>query len=391
MDEADVMAAVAPAQAGRAVAADVAVVGGGPVGSLAALAAAAAGRRVALIAPSAPDDPRTTALLGPSVALLEALGVWDDVAGGAAPLKTMRIVDDTGHLPRAPEVAFDAHEVGVGEFGFNVPNRVLSDALAARLAQADVIRIEAAATGFSPATGTVATAAGPVTATLVVAADGANSTIRSEAAIGARRWSYDQSAFVTTLAHERPHNDTSVEFHTAAGPFTLVPLPGLRSSLVWVGRPDETARRARLDPGPLAREIEGRARGTLGRMTVDGPRGVLKLEAIVAHRLGAGSLVLAGEAAHKFPPIGAQGLNLGYRDVAVLRELLSRPLAQVPAEYDRRRRADVVLRALSVELLNRSLLTGFFVPTLGRVLGLAAARNVGPLRRAMMRFGLGAV
>lgn len=393
-DEVDpgVGAGAAADGAATALSVDVAVVGAGPVGSLAALAAAEAGHRVALIAPAAGRDPRTTALLMPSVVLLEALGVWLAVAQAAAPLRTMRIVDDTGRLPRAPEVAFDAHELGAEAFGYNVPNDALGGALAALLAAGNVVRVEAAATGYAPgAAGTVLTDAGPVRASLVVAADGANSVIRRDAAIGARRWSYDQAAFVTTLSHERPHNETSVEFHTDSGPFTLVPLPGLRSSLVWVGRPDDVARRARLDPGPLAREIEGRARGILGRMAVDGPRGVLPMEGLVAHRFGAGRVVLVGEAAHKFPPIGAQGLNLGYRDVAALRALLRRRLDEVPPVYDLRRRADVALRTVSVDLLNRSLLTGFFVPTLGRVLGMAAARNVGPVRRAMMRFGLGAV
>ncbi len=228
----------------------------------------------------------------------------------------------------------------------------------------------------------------------MVAADGANSVVRGDAGFGLRRWAYDQSAFVTTLSHERPHGDTSTEFHTPGGPFTLVPLPGDRSSLVWVGRPDEVARWAGMDPGPLAREIEHRAHKILGRMSVDGPRGTFPLEGLVARQFGRGNIVLVGEAGHRFPPIGAQGLNLGVRDVATLHGLLegarqTGTLAGLGDVYDTRRRLDVNVRSVGVDLLNRSLLSDF-MPVAGlRALGVAAVRNVGPLRRAMMRVGLG--
>lgn len=376
---------------------DIAVVGGGPTGSLAALAATKAGLSVALVAPVAPADPRTTALLMPSVALLEEHGAWQDAAAFAAPLVTMRLIDDTGRIPRAPELAFAASEVGLPAFGYNVPNEALNRALAARVHDAGIIRYETVADALNDddrAAGEaiVKTRLGEVRARLVVAADGVNSQIRTEAGIGARRWSYDQSALVTTLSHERPHADTSVEFHTDVGPFTLVPLPGDRSSLVFVSRPADAERRMALDPVALAREIEGRAHSIFGRMRVDGPRGLIAMEGLVAQKFGTGRVVLVGEAGHRFPPIGAQGLNLGYRDVATLAELMrSVPLDGLPAAYDLRRRADVALRTLSVDVLNRSLLTDLAVPTVLRAAGLTLARNSGPLRRTMMRFGLGAV
>lgn len=374
---------------------DVAVVGGGPTGMTAALAAADAGLAVALIAPASEPDPRTTALLMPSVDLLDALGVWGRVGDAAAALCTMRIVDDTGRLPRAPEVAFDAHEVGLDQFGFNVPNDALNAALSARLSETGVVRVAAAATAFRDgAPAVVETSLGNVRAGLVVAADGSRSLVREAAGIGVRRWTYEQTAFVTTLSHERPHGNTSTEFHAPGGPFTLVPLPGDRSSLVWVDRPEIIDRIVSLDPGPLAREIERRAHNILGRMSVDGPRGTIPMEGMVAHAFGAGRLVLVGEAGHRFPPIGAQGLNLGLRDVAILHELLRRAerigLEGVASRYDRRRRIDVGTRTLGVDLLNRSLLSNATPFAVLRTAGMTAAAGIGPLRRTMMRLGLGA-
>ncbi len=376
--------------------ADIAVVGAGPTGLTAALGAAEAGWTVALVAPVAARDPRTTALLQPAIRHLTALGVWSRVAGEAAPLVTMRLVDSTGRLPRAPEIVFDSHELGLEAFGYNIPNDILNAALRDRLAEAGVITVDAPADDFEDGPTPLVRAAGrTVVSRLVVAADGAQSLVRELAGLGVRRWTYDQAAFVTTLGHERPHGNTSVEFHTASGPFTLVPLPGNRSSLVWVARPEEAERWAKTDPGPLAREIERRSNAWLGRMTVDGPRGTVPLTGLIASRFGAGRVVLVGEAAHRFPPIGAQGLNLGMADAATLAALLADArrggaLADVPAAYDRRRRLEVSARTLSVDLLNRSLLTAMPPVTVGRAFALAAARNIAPLRNAMMRYGLGA-
>lgn len=375
---------------------DIAVVGGGPTGMTAALAAAKAGWRVALIAPDGERDPRTTALLMPSIAVLAELGVWPAAEPHAAPLATMRLVDATGRVPRAPEIAFDAHEVDLDQFGFNIANVDLNAAIAAQLDRAGVIRLREPAEHFQPgAPAVVRVPSGTVEAGLVVAADGAQSLIRSDAGIGLRAWQYDQSAFVTVLAHERPHGDTSTEFHTAAGPFTLVPLPGNRSSLVWVCRPEDAERYHAMDPGPLARAIEAQAHRILGHMRIDGPRGVIPMKGSVARRFGSGRVVLVGEAAHRFPPIGAQGLNLGIRDVAALQRVLARAkedgtLAGAADRYDAERRLDVGLRTLGVDLLNRSLLSGLLPVTILRTLGLSAARGIGPVRRTLMRFGLGA-
>ncbi|ORE95974.1 2-octaprenyl-6-methoxyphenyl hydroxylase [Stappia sp. 22II-S9-Z10] len=378
---------------------DVAVVGAGPAGALAAIVVADAGYSVALVAPERGHDPRTSALMMPAIRLLEDHGIWPEIAPETAPLVTMRIIDQTGYIPRAPEVAFDAHEIGPDPFGYNITNDTLNRALGARLDTLGITRIAAMVDAVDDAAGPVVTltAGGRVVrAGLVVAADGADSFVRQAAGLAVRRWSYRQSAFVTTLRHERAHANASVEFHTPAGPFTLVPLPGNRSSLVWVSRPEEAARWAALDPGPLAREIERRSHAILGHMEIDGPRAVIPMEGHVAHKMGEGRIVLVGEAGHKFPPIGAQGLNLGFRDVGALGTLVRHArgaggLAGIADTYAARRRADVALRTASVDVLNRSLLTSSFVPSTARAVALSAARGIPPLRRAMMRFGLGAM
>ncbi len=143
------------------------------------------------------------------------------------------------------------------------------------------------------------------------------------AGIAVNEWRYDQAALVCNLAHSAPHNFASTEFHTETGPFTLVPLPGNRSSLVWADRPAECERRLKLSEAELAAEIAERSAWILGEIAVEGPRQVFPLSGMTARRFGAARVALAGEAAHVFPPIGAQGLNLGYRDVAALEKTLA--------------------------------------------------------------------
>ncbi|HST95934.1 MAG TPA: FAD-dependent monooxygenase, partial [Microvirga sp.] len=223
---------------------DIAVVGAGAVGLSAALAFARDGYKTALIGGlDVRRDGRTVALLNGSVRFLEALGVWPAVASVAAPLETMRIIDDTGSLFRPPPAAFRAGEIGLDAFGWNIENVALVEKLAeaARVSESLTLLPEFA-TGFATddAGASIMLADGAVIrAGLVVAADGRNSKLRQIAGISSQTWSYPQSAVTVILAHDREHRETSTEFHTRHGPFTLVPLPGRRSSLVWVTGKDD--------------------------------------------------------------------------------------------------------------------------------------------------------
>ena len=381
---------------------DAIVVGGGPVGLAAALALAGAGLATALVAPPAPPaDGRTVALLDGSVRFLDGLGAWHRIADAAAPLATLRIIDDTGSLFRPPPVSFGSAEIGLDAFGWNVEvSRLVASLRESAEAAPGLTLVEGSAVDLvraGDATEIVLDEGRRLAAGLAVAADGARSRLREAAGIATRAWDYPQSALTTLLAHERPHADASTEFHTRDGPFTLVPLAGgRRSSLVWVARADEAERLAALDDAALARAIEARCRSMLGVMRVDGPRGVVPMRGATAARLTAPGLALVGEAAHVFPPIGAQGLNLGLRDAAALAESVAEAgrRGQAPggpeslAGYERARRLDVRARSAAVDLLNRSLLTQFLPVDLARGAGLLALGALGPLRRAVMRAGV---
>jgi 2-octaprenyl-6-methoxyphenol hydroxylase len=377
---------------------EVAVIGGGPAGLVAAIALATAGVDTLLIAPPAEPDHRTTALLAGSVTALETLGVWPACASHAAPLRRIRLIDATQRLIRAPEVLFTAVEIDLDAFGYNVENRHLASALEARATALKLPRIAGAALSLtSDAAGvTIKHADGEARAKLVIGADGRRSLCRTAAGIGTNRRTYPQTALTLNLAHTRPHDDTSTEFHTESGPFTLVPLPGRRSSLVCVLEPAHATELAAMNDAELSREIERRARSLFGAMNVEPGRGIFPLAIETAHSFARERIALVGEAAHVVPPIGAQGLNLGLRDGATIAELVAEALRQnidigapeVLARYNTQRRADVTSRAIAVDLLNRSLLTDFLPAQGARGLSLYLVDRIGPLRRALMREGV---
>ena len=382
-------------------ASNVAVIGGGATGLIAALALASGGLRVTLVAPPRAVDPRATALMDGSMQALQALGVWDRMRPDASPLRVMRLVDGTQRLMRAPEVSFRADELGLEAFAWNLENETLLAALDAAVAGSSlIVRVSAKVLRVidGPTHATVALDDDrSLDVQLVAAADGRNSPCRRDAGIEMRTRDYPQVAVTATLAHTRPHNDISTEFHTETGPFTLVPLPGNRSSVVAVVSPADAEQLGTLDDAAFSRAIERRARSILGVMTLDSPRGSFPLSVRTAARFAKRRTVLLGEAAHVIPPIGAQGLNLGIRDAATLADLASTAFRAgedvggpaLTSAFEARRRADVTGRTVAIDLFNRSLLTDF-LPVQGlRGLGLWMLGRSAPLRKAVMREGVG--
>lgn len=391
---------------------DILIAGGGVAGLIAAAAFGRAGFSVLCVDPAAPvteqaaagADLRTTAFLQPSIAVLEAAGLWQHLAAHATALQVMRIVDAGGPAAE-PRVThdFDAADISDQPFGWNLPNWLLRRECLGALDRLEAVTFRPGV-GFSQVTRRENAAlvtlddGTRVAARLLIGADGRDSAVRDALGIPVRTARYGQKALAFAVTHPLPHGNVSTEIHRSGGPFTLVPLPDLDgmpcSAVVWMERGPEVQRLAALPEPVFEVEMSDRACHLMGPMHLATRRSTWPIISQVAQRFTAQRCVLMAEAAHVVPPIGAQGLNMSLGDLAGLLDLaVARPEglgdAAMLDAYERRRRLEVHLRVAGVDVLNRaSMLTPQPLRDM-RAAALNALYSVAPVRRGLMRAGLG--
>ena len=323
--------------------------------------------------PNSPDL-RTAALFDGSIRLLERLGAWPHIEPSAAPLAAIRIVDATGRLLRAPEQIFSAADIAATQLGFNIPNPVLVDALRTTLLTThDDTKTVTGEVNLNTQVRHVAVTDEHVTATLAdgttrrgriaIGADGRKSITRNAAGIDVRTWDHNQSAITAHFEHALPNQAISTEIHTRAGPCTVVPMASNRASLVWMERPEIADQLATCSDDAFIAALEERLDGLLGPIRQVSARRNFPLSTMIADRFAGHRVALVGESGHAFPPIGAQGLNLGLRDVACLADHLADAAGSgqdigatnILDAYSDSRRADIMMRTYGVDAFNVSL------------------------------------
>jgi len=391
---------------------DILISGGGVAGLTAAAAFGAAGFRVTCVDPAPPvtsdadagADLRTTAFLQPSIPVLQAAGLWDRLEPFATPLQVMRIVDAGGAEPQARITRdFNAADISDQPFGWNLPNWLLRREMVARLADMPNVNFRPG-TGFASMVpresgAIVALSDGSrLHARMVVAADGRSSPVREALGIATRTTRYGQKALAFAVTHPIPHGNVSTEIHRSGGPFTLVPLPdrdGLPSSaIVWMERGPEAERLAALPVPEFEAEMTARSCGLFGPLSLATRRPLWPMISQIAARFNGPRTALIAEAAHVVPPIGAQGLNMSLSDLRVLLELASAAPDRIGepamlATYHRRRWPEVQARVAGIDLLNRaSMLEPRPLRDL-RAGALNALYSLAPVRKTLMRAGLG--
>ena len=391
---------------------DIVISGGGVAGLTAAAAFGSAGFSVICVDPEPPvtsateagADLRSTAFLQPAIQVLQAAGLWEKLIPHAAPLQIMRIID-AGGIENEPRRIkdFNASDVSDHPFGYNLPNWLLRREMVARLAELPNV-------DFRPgvATKTILTRdtearvtltdGTNISARLLIGADGRNSLVRQALDIGVRTWRYGQKALTFAVTHPVSHDNISTEIHRSGGPFTLVPLPdrdGIpASAVVWMNEGPEIQRLAALDAPDFTTAINARSCHILGPLTLASPCMVWPIISQLADALTAPRTALMAEAAHVMPPIGAQGLNMSLTDIATLLNLAKTTPGTLGddamlAAYQRARHRDIQTRVLGIDALNRASMLG--APALRDLRGaaLSALYAVTPLRKTLMRAGLG--
>ena len=376
------------------------VVGGGLAGVAAAVAVAKAGIDTVHLAPKGPPDRRTSALMLPSVDYLQSAGLIGDPAALGTPLTQIRIIDATDRLIRAPETLFDSRDAGLPAFGWNFPNIGLLAAFeAARAELSNLTTVEATLVGLERKAGVwhLTLGDGRVLETdLVVGSDGKKSLVRAATGFRARENGFVEAALVCDLELGRPLGGASVEFHYPRGPFTLVPAGGSKANLVWI---DDREKLRTLQAGgqeALRQAFIDRSQHLFGDIKLLTPAHMFLLSNLSVPVAGQDGVVLAGEAAHAFPPIGAQGLNLGLRDVADLAAALGAAEGDAAAwadavstDYARRRGSDLLRTGGMVDTLFRSLLSDFLPAQAMRAGGLWALKLLPGLRKQAFGMGMG--
>jgi 2-octaprenyl-6-methoxyphenol hydroxylase len=380
--------------------ADVIILGGGLIGLTLAVALDRHGLSTIVIDPADLEknvtpafDGRATAIASASWRMLEATGIAENLEGEGCPILSIRVSDGL----RPGGIVFDSDDAD-DPLGIMVENRRLRQVLRDTALAAAKVRLlmpsRAAEIVRDSAGVRVALEDGrAVTAPLLVGAEGRNSPTREAANIPMARWSYDHAAVVLTIEHERHHENAAYEIFYPSGPFAVLPLlPGTRSAIVWSVPAADAAAVIDLPERAMAHEIAKRMGGFLGEVRLAGPRWNYPLGFHHAATMTAERLVLAGDAAHGIHPIAGQGLNLGFRDVAALTQVLVEGArlgldlgdAQLLSRYERWRSLDTLTVAAATDGLTRIYGVPGRAASAIRRLGMNVVQKVGPLKSQFM-------
>lgn len=390
---------------------DVIIVGGGLAGLTLTALLASSGVKALCIDREEPAgmmgdnfDGRTTAISYGSQKVLQKAGIWQNLVEEACPIETIQILDSDSPVL----LQFDSSEVGGKTFGWIAENRLIRRALYQQIQKQET------ATHIAPAivadfavtddaARVILQDGRQVSAPLVVGADGRFSFTREWMGIGTRRWSYRQRAIVCTVIHEKPHNNIAIENFRPEGPFAILPMTDddqgrHRSSLVWTEHGPAKNSAFHYGQDVFDAALQARFPASYGRVRQTEKRFSFPLGLIHAHNYIAPRMALVAEAAHGIHPIAGQGLNMGFRDLAALTELVSEAVENgndpgawtLLQKYQRRRRFDNMAMAGATDTLNKLFSNDILPLRIARKAGLSMVSRLPPAKRFFMKQAMGA-
>ncbi|MEC4803045.1 MAG: FAD-dependent hydroxylase [Jaaginema sp. PMC 1079.18] len=371
---------------------DLAIVGGGIVGTTLAAALKHSGMRILLIEAqtleSAIARPQAYAISLLSGRIFQGIGVWEQILPRINPFKQINLSD--ADYPQT--VKFETQDLKTEELGYVGEHGVILQELHNFLATCANVEwlCPAQVTAVDYQTERVEIAVKingetrKVRSRLVVGADGARSRIRQWAKIKTQGWKYWQSCIATQIQHEAPRNDIAFERFCDSGPMGVLPLPGNRVSIVWTAPHAEAQALQNLSEAEFIAKLDQRLHGTLGKLELVRDRACFPVQLMQSDRYVKPRLALVGDAAHCCHPVGGQGLNLGIRDAAALAQTLTTARQQaedigslkVLQRYQRWRKPENWLILGFTDFLDRTFSNNFLPIVAIRRLGLWILQNV---------------
>jgi 2-octaprenyl-6-methoxyphenol hydroxylase len=386
---------------------ELAVIGAGPAGTALAILAAQAGFAVTLVdarpeAEKSTTDSRTFAVVRGSWRLLCATGIEPDLRGVITPLNGLEAEDGGTHWFGAPHAAFGTEDLNTdgdgAPLGQMVPAGALQAALDKRAGSTPGLTWLRGArfSGITPGPANAAVRLEDgrvIEAGLVAACDGFSSAVRQSLGIRTEGRSYGKSVFAADVTLTRPHDGVARQLFTPEGPFATLPLPGNRANLAWYMKTGAAETLAKLPKDEIEAELNARFARFAGEMHLDGPALSYPLVMQIAVSMAGPRTALLGDAARRINPLAGQGLNLGFKDVGALIDVITDARAAgldpgsdtVLAQYTEWRRFDAAATAMAVDMIDRVFSNDNAVLKPLRGLALMAANTIAPLRRAMAR------
>ncbi len=386
---------------------DVIIVGGGMVGAAVACGLAEAGLDIAVIERNEPQrewpaeeiDVRVSAINRGSQQLLDNLGAWSGIVRrGVQPYREMRVWDN---LDMA-DLHFDSAAIGEADLGHIIQNRTIVAALWEQMQSIANIRLYTSTTVEKTLAGSdgvsVTLESGEqLHAQLLIAADGSNSQMRDKAGIAVNISDFHQSAVVATVTTANAHQETAWQHFLPTGPLAFLPVSSTQCSIVWSTTAGHAAELIEMDDAGFCRALAQASQQRLGEITETSARAAYPLVSKHAATYIGSRLALVGDAAHQIHPLAGQGVNLGFRDAALLIEVIvgarqrNRPIGShsVLRRYERSRRGDNLVTQKSMEAINR--LFSNDTPGLRQLrnLGLNITDRIAPAKAFFMRQALG--
>ena len=389
---------------------DIIIVGGGLNGSLMAIAAANIGFSTIVLDSKDNEasvenrfDGRSYALALSSVRLLKNLNIFKDIIDKSQPILDIKILD--GKLVQGPSqfsLHFDNNEIHDGPMGQMVEDRFIRKALFTKINKNEQIdyKFNSKVTEHKKQSGYISVTLDngkKLDTKLLVGADGRNSELANRAEIKKSGWKYNQSALVCAIEHEADHNGVAWQYFMPSGPLAVLPMTGKRSCIVWTEQNANAKAINLFDETRYTKILAARLGNFLGKFKIIGDRHTYPLELSIADQFIDERLALIGDAAHSVHPIAGQGLNAGFKDIAVLAHIIQDAHHRgedlgslgVLKRYEEWRRFDSAQLAYSTDLFNKLFSNENEALRLARNIGLKLLDSIPVAKRNIIKEAAG--